>query len=319
MNIVEVLDDSALLGPWFEGSSWDAWRAVLKAAFALPLSENETVVFRSLAERAPPRERVHELWIIAGRRGGKDSIASAIVTHFAAFGDYRGLLRPGERALCMLLACDRDQAKIVLEYSRAYFERIEMLGAMVTSHPAGGLELDNGAEIAIHTNSFRAVRGRTIACVVLDEVAYWRDESSATPDKETYNAVLPGLATLPGSMLIGISTPYRRSGLLFEKWRRHYGRDGDVLVIKAPSTALNPTLDQALIDRALDEDPEAAGAEWLAEFRSDLADFVDRAVVEAAVIPGRFELPPVARTTYSAFTDPSGGSSDAFTLAVAHN
>jgi hypothetical protein len=176
MNIVEVLDDSALLGPWFEGSSWDAWRAVLKAAFALPLSENETVVFRSLAERAPPRERVRELWIIAGRRGGKDSIASAIVTHFAAFGDYSCLLRPGERALCMLLACDRDQAKIVLEYSRAYFERVEMLGAMVTSRPAGGLELDNGAEIAIHTNSFRAVssNGTILLGNLSEKPAHWK-------------------------------------------------------------------------------------------------------------------------------------------------
>ena len=121
----------------------------------------------------------------------------------------------------MCLAVDRDQAKIILNYTRSYFNEIAELGEMVTRETANGLELSNDAEIAIHTNSFRAVRGRTIACVIFDEVAFWKDENSASPDKEVYNAVGPGLVTLPGSMLIAISSPYRRSGLLFEKWRRH--------------------------------------------------------------------------------------------------
>jgi hypothetical protein len=49
---------------------------------------------------------------------------------------------------------------------------------------------------------------RTLAgfCVIFDECAYWRDETSATPDIEVYNAILPGLTTLPGAMLIGISS-----------------------------------------------------------------------------------------------------------------
>jgi hypothetical protein len=50
----------------------------------------------------------------------------------------------------------------------------------------------------------------------------------------------PGLARLPGSILIGISTPYRKGGLLYRKFREHYGKDGDILVIRAPSTTFNP-------------------------------------------------------------------------------
>jgi hypothetical protein len=56
------------------------------------------------------------------------------------------------------------------------------------------------------------------------ECAFWRDDRSAAPDRETYNAVLPGTVTLPGSMLIGISLPYKKSGLLYERWKEHYGR-----------------------------------------------------------------------------------------------
>jgi hypothetical protein len=120
-------------------------------------------------------------------------------------------------------------------------------------------------------------------------------------------------------MLVGISTPYRRSGLLFDRWRRYYGKpDDDVLVVRAAATVFNPTLPQLVIDQALERDPEAAAAEWLAEFRSDIANFVSRDVVDAAVVPGRFELPPVSGISYTAFVDPSGGSSDAMTLAVGH-
>ena len=58
---------------------------------------------------------------------------------------------------------------------------------------------------ALQTSIFagRAADGRTKVACVLDEVAFWRDETTATPDVETYRAVLPSLATTNG-MLIGI-------------------------------------------------------------------------------------------------------------------
>jgi hypothetical protein len=170
----------------------------------------------------------------------------------------------------------------------------------------------------VATNSFRAVRGRAILCAILDECAFYRDETSATPDREVYNAITPGLMTIPGSMLIGISSPYRKNGLLFERWRKHYGKDGDVLVIQAPSIAMNPTLDQRLIDRALEEDRAAAGAEWLAEWRSDIESFVSPEIVQAAIDPFVYERPPISGVQYIGFTDPSGGSSDSMTLCIAH-
>jgi hypothetical protein len=321
MNVVQALDHPALFAPWFAGPSWDAWRAILKAAFALPMDPAEIEIFRALAEREPPQEPVRELWVIAGRRSGKDSIASLIAAYVAAFRDYKLLLRPGEFAHILCLANDRDQARIVQKYTRAYFSEIPMLGGLLVSddNAAGSFELSTRAIVTVATNSFRAVRGRSLAAVVMDECAFWRDDRFANPDSEVYAAVTPGLsAPLANTILIGISSPYRRGGLLFSKWREHYGKAGDVLVIKAPTTALNPLIDQAIIDRALAADPEAAGAEWLAEWRSDLADFVDRAVVEAAVAPGRYELPRQAGVRYFGFCDPSGGSADSMTIAIAH-
>jgi hypothetical protein len=314
----DAISDPNLLGPAFAGPSWDTWRTVLAAAEGLPLTPCQLVQFRAVAERDPPPSRVKELWLIIGRRAGKDSIASAIATA-AAMGDYRAHLRPGEIAAILCLAIDRQQAKIVLRYVQAYFRENPLLASLVARDTDDGLKLTNGVEIIIATNSFRGIRGRTVVVAILDECSYWRDESSANPDTEVFSALAPSLITVPTSMLIGITTAYRRSGLVFEKWRRHYGRDDpDVLVIRAPSRAFNPLIPQSVIDQAIERDPEAGAADWLSEWRSDLADFVDRAVVEAAVVPGQHELPRLHNFNYIAFVDPSGGSADSFTLAIAH-
>jgi hypothetical protein len=272
-----------------------------------------------VAERDPPARQVRELWALVGRRGGKDSIASAIAA-VAAMGDYRAYLRPGERASILCLACDREQARIVHRYVVAYFQSNPLLKPLIERETDDGLELTNSVEIIVATNSFRAVRGRTIIAVILDEVSFWRSEDSATPDIEVHNALLPGLVTLPGAMMIGISTPYRRAGLLFERWRHAYGKDNDeVLVVRGASRLFNPLLPQSVVDRALANDPEAAAAEWLADWRTDLSDYIDRAVVDACVARGIVEVPPAVGPTYAAFVDPAGGpGGDSMTLAIGH-
>jgi hypothetical protein len=320
LTVSAAIDDPHLLGAGFRGASWATWRAVLRASEGLPLSLEQLELFRQVADRDPPGKRVRELWAIAGRRSGKDSVASAIAA-VVAMGDHRAHLRPGERASVLCLAVDRQQAKIVNRYIRGYFNNNPLLQSLVTKETDDGLELNNGVEIVVATNSFRAVRGRTIVCAIFDECAYWRSEESANPDKEIYNAITPGLITLPGAMLIGISSPYRRSGLLFDRWRKHYGQPSDdVLVVKGPSTTFNPTLSVSYFDAQYEHDAEAASAEWGAEWRSDLADFISRDVVDSVVVPGRHELLPlpIAGVNYVAFCDPSGGSSDSMTIAIAH-
>jgi len=319
INIIEAMDDPALFKPWFAGETWDGWRTVLKAAYALPMSEEETDFFRTIAERDPPTKPVRELWCIAGRRAGKDSVASAIAAHSAALFSESHRLRPGERALVACLATDRDQSRIVLNYVRAFFSDIDLLKHMIHRETATGFELTNGVDVAITTNSFRSVRGRPILCAILDETAFWRDESSATPDEETYQAIKPALASIPGSMIIGISSPYRRSGLLYKKFAAHYGKPGDVLVIRAPTRTLNSTIPQSVVDEAMLEDPAAASAEWMACFRDDISPFIGRDALDACVSPDVFERSRVQGVRYQAFVDPSGGVSDSMTLAIGHS
>jgi hypothetical protein len=81
---------------------------------------------------------------------------------------------------------------------------------------------------------------------------------------------------------------------------------------------MNPGISQAVVDRAFEDDPASAAAEWGAQFRSDVETLFAREALDAVVVRGRFELPPVPGVSYIGFVDPSGGSADSFTLAIAH-
>ena len=134
------------------------------------------------------------------------------------------------------------------------------------------------------------------------------------------DAVRPGLGTTNGPMLL-LSSPYAKKGELYRMYQEFYKPDADpsILVAHGASRDFNSTLPQAVVDRALERDHAAASAEYLAIFRSDIELFVSRDVVEAAVVPGRYELAPVPDVAYVGFTDPAGGSGgDSFTLAIVH-
>jgi hypothetical protein len=315
--------DQALVHPELLGAAlgdpapWKVWSIITKAAFALPLTDEEKEVFRVVAgDRSLPLRRVRELWAIAGRRSGKSRIAAAIAVHQALFVEHR--LAEGEVGYVLVLAMSRDQAETVFEYCLGFIQASPVLRAELVIATRDEIRLRNNVTIAIHSNSYRNVRGKTLLCAIFDECAFWRDDTSAVPDVEVYRACLPSLSA-SGGMLIAISSPYRRIGLLHQKHRDHHGQDGDVLVIQAPTELLNPTLDPAAIEAATQSDPEGATSEWGAEFRADISTFLDDADVDGAVDFDRpLELPRRPNTKYVGFCDPSGGKSDSFTLAIGH-
>jgi hypothetical protein len=317
-SIIDFISDRHLLGPHFDGPSWDRWRAVMRALFALPMSSQDVALFREVAERDPPKRPVSEFVAVVGRGGGKDAIASALATFIATTGDL-SRLRPGERATVLCIANDRDQATIACNYIKGYFDNIPMLRGMVKRMTPDTIELTNGASILVATNSFLGVRGRTICCAIYDEVAFWRSDEYANPDVEVDAAVTPGLMRWPGSVKIMISSAYRRAGLFFGRYKRSYAvNDNDTLVVLGDSLKFNPTLDAQVIERELALDYQRASAEYLCRWRDDLVAFIDRDAVLATVTPGCRERGHMPGTSYVGFCDPSGGRADSMTLAIAH-
>jgi hypothetical protein len=318
VTVRDLMTDPDLFGSQFGGDSWAAWRALLAGFYGLPLDHAELELFlRITALPGPVHAALLELWLAVGRRGGKSQIAALVAVYEAAFKDYSDRLSPGEVATIMVLAQDRKQARTVMRYVSGLLHSNPMLERMIQREQQEFIELTNRTVIEVQTASFRAVRGYSVACVIADEIAFWRSDESANPDREIINALRPAMATLDGKLL-ALSSPYSKRGELWNTYRRHYGKPGSILVAQAPTLTMNPSLPERVVDEAMERDPEAARAEYLAEFRSDLETFLLREVVDAAVRSGPMELPHDKQHRYFAFVDPAGGGQDEYCLAIGH-
>jgi len=320
-TLLDAIDDPQLFQPWFKDrATWASWFVFLRALFGLPLTSSELPLFQECTGRTePPTAPASEGWLICGRRAGKSFMLALVAVFLAAFHQYRQYLAPGERGVILVIASDRKQARVIFRYVKALLLGVPMLRKLVERETAEAFDLNNSTSIEIMAASYRSLRGYTVISALLDELAFWPTDDSANPDTEIIAAIKPAMATIPNAMLLCASSPYAQRGALYDSFKRHYGKDGDpVLVWKAPTRTMNSTVPQSVIDAAMEADPASAAAEYLAQFRTDVETFVSRDVVEAAVIQGRHELPRIEHTRYFAFVDPSGGSSDSMTLCISH-
>lgn len=313
----QALRDPNILGSVYGNlKSRRNWEVIGAAMFAESPERGDLEIFKQLTGRQHwPSEPSREIYQAIGRRGGKSSFSAAVGVYIATMADYSSVLAPGEMAHVVLLAVDREQAKVLLGYIKAYFSNVEMLKQLVVRETINGVELSNGVAISVHTSSFRSIRGRTEAAIVCDEFAYWPDDDAS----ELLAAVRPGMTTIPWAMLIGISTKYMQSGPFYEEVTSNWGKDdSSTLIVQATSQQMNPTLPDDVIQRALAQDPERAGAEYLNEWRTALANAFarDKVCAVLSLDDKAIALPEHHYWDVFAYVDPSGGVNDAATLTI---
>ncbi len=315
-----ALSDPRLLGSALIGESWTTWRTFLVAIMGEWLTAAERKVFRQFTGRQQePGERVEEALFLVGRRGGKDVATSVLAAYLAGLVDWSPVLRRGERGILLVLGADTRQAQIQRDYIEGVFDASPMLSSLVVHKTVDSVALSNGITIEVRAASFRRNRGMTCIGVIGTEFAFLLDENSSNPDAEILNALRPTLSTTGGPLIL-ITTPWAQRGEVFNIYRQHYGATGDprILVVQGTTSDFNPTIDPDVIARAMERDPAAASAEYLARFRSDLEEYVRRSAVEACIARGVFERAPQRGVHYAGFVDASGGSVDAMTMAIGH-
>jgi hypothetical protein len=319
-SILDVCDHDQLFKPWFrKPATWRAWRVFLSCLFGLPIADGDLETFRRCTGlETPPSEPFTEAWLVCGRRAGKSFILAVVAIFLAIFKDWSEYLSVGERGCIKILACDRRQARTIHRYCRALLTKVDAIAGLVERSSEEDIDLSNGITIEIQTASFRTVRGFTVIGFLCDEIAFWRSDESSNPDTEILAALRPAMSTVPGSMLLCASSPYRKAGALWDAYRKHYGKPGPVLVWQADTRVMNPTVASKVIDEAYERDPASAAAEYGAQFRSDVDTFLSRELVDIAIDPGILVRPPLSHIRYHAFADPSGGSGDSFTAAISH-
>jgi hypothetical protein len=322
VSMREALRNPALLGDAMGGASRYGWRVLLIAAAGERLTAKERAEFKRLTGRdREPGHMVHEFVAVVGRRSGKSYAMACFLIWIACLCDHSDALAPGEVGLALCISRDQRVAKIILGYVEGVIEAAPLLKTLLVNKIADAIELKNNITIEVRPCSHRTLRGMTCVAIVGDEVAQWYTSTDfAEPDVEVLGALRPSLLTTRGPLLLA-SSAYAKIGVLYEAWRRDYGPNGDpdVLVCYGTSRDLNPTLPQALIDREIARDPIRNRAEYLSEWRDDIAGFIGRDIVEAC-IGDHVELAPVPGTNYFIFVDPASGAEggDSYAFAVAH-
>ena len=315
-----LADPDLFGGAILAGDSWAVWRVLLIAIVGEELTPAERIIFERLTGR--PREAqgaAEEAWFIKGRRAGGTRAVDVLAAYYAGLCDHAAILAPGECATLPIMSASTWQAAKMLQYLDGIFSTVPALRGLVTGQTNDSISLSTRVDIECAAASFRTIRGGTAVAVIADEAAFWRNESTANPNSEILAAARPMLATTNGPLIV-VSSPYARRGEVWNAFKRDFGPRGDplILVAKGASRTFNPTLSEHVVARAYERDPGSAAAEYGAEFRTDIESFVSREAVDAAIVPGRLELPPIEGVRFYAFVDPSGGAQDSMTLAVAH-
>jgi len=315
INIIEAIESKFRPAFGKDLSTWKNWYSTLKAIYGLEMDSEEEQFYQEHTKRKSVQEGgFSESYFVAGRRSGKSKIAALIATYEGIYGNWEKYLSKGEKAYIFLLCVDKLQSRVLFDYVCGYLESFPEIVKKITAQE---IFLNNGIIISIKTASFRGVRGYGCACIVADELNFWRDsETSRNPASEIITALLPTL--YPESKLIGLSSPYAKFGYFYQTYKENYGNEeSETLVIQAPTKKFNPTYSDRLIERLRKRDPEAWKSEYMAEFRDDVAQYLTEEQLEKVIEKYVF-LPRQEGVQYYAFVDPSGGRSDSMTMGICH-
>jgi len=322
MNILKAIRDDNLFAPFFSHpASWQNWFTALKVIYGLPVAgeQAQAVAYQCTGREDFLDEGFDTALFLTGRRSGKSRVAATIAAYEAVLAGHEAKLAKGECGVVAICAPTKWQGRIVKDYVRAVFD-VPLLRQEVHKETAEGFELRTGTRIEIQAGDWRTIRGFTLLAAIVDEACFfgYDAECKVRSDTELIRAIKPSLATVRGK-LVCISSPYAKKGWCYTQWKRNWANEaGKVLVWNCPSTVMNPTLPQAVVDEALAEDLQAAKSEYLGEFRDDVAEFLPRAMVEALVVPSRVEVLPYPDRRYVGFVDVSGGRADDAAVAIAH-
>jgi hypothetical protein len=323
----QALEDPDILGTDGSAETWLVWNTLLIAACGEDLTSRERAIFRQITGRhKEPLEPVVELVCVKGRRSGGTTAQAKLLVYLSALCTYDDCLAPGEVGVGLFLATNVVQAGIAFERAAGLISASPLLSEMfnLKSKTQDTIALNGGRiELQVRPANPRGIRGITAVAVCLDEACHLLTEGTSS-DVEVLNAVRPSVATTGGMVMIA-SSPYWEQGEVWELYKKHYGPNGDrkIIVSQAASRVSNPTLPESVVLRALERDEPRARAEYLAQFRSDIAAFVERELIESAVDTGVISRPPLQGQNYVCFADSASGISasgtgDTFSMAIGH-
>lgn len=263
--------------------------------------------------------------LVAGRGSGKSWLGALRLLHLGLTADL-SRLGAGEAAFGPIVGPDLRLARQDLRYIVGEVERgvvLRLFGASVVSVNLDALTLcrADGRHIAFEclpaSRGGAALRGRTFFGALIDEAAFLRGEDFVANAEDLFAAISPRI--LPGGQVLVFSSPWTRSGLLFDLWKANRPEPVTALVGHAPTLVFrgDDAHVRATVEREYKRNPRNARRELGAEFVDAEGVLCERADVEACVDGGVTVRPPEAHNRYFMTID-VGLRRDGTLIAVWH-
>lgn len=227
---------------------------------------------------------------VAGRGGGKTSILIAARGLHLALTVPMNHLAKTEAALVAVVAPDQRQSRHALSFVKGHINaRPALARALQYQETLDIVRIirPDGHPVTLEarpaTAGGKAVRGPSLAGVLLDESAFFYGDGYEVSDVEIYRAARPRL--LPGGQIVLGTTPWAQTGLVWELFRDNFGHPKRALVAKAPTLLMRPSPEtEAMVREERAADPDNAAREFDAEFLSaDAERFFPEALIERCI------------------------------------
>ncbi len=341
----EVFSDKRLLKEHFFTLSVPQQTAI-RSIYGLPLNTSDELACWSAQQGAAQYDdlgyvqsvrylpyvpkKYSEAWIVCGRRAGKtDRLASTILAYESLFGGHEEYARKGQRIYCFQIAQDQRMAQYSLHFIRATIESSPVGIKLIEQVTADRIDLTNGVTIKCLPPTLKAVRGFACPVAVMDEVGVWyQDSDSANPDYEIYRAIRPAQMQFPDRVLVGVSSPWNKNGLLWTNYaagtegrnapKHEQSRYRNVIVIHGTTASMgNPLITRGILEEDRDRDPRSFERESLAVFQDSISGFLNTTLLKEAVDVSVTERAPSPEFQYVGAIDPAFRQ-DAFAFTICH-
>lgn len=303
-----------------------AWATFYKCLEGEPLTAWERSLYLASTGRSEyvPRSYVEATGII-GRRGEKTTTALKFLIFKILTAGWESQARP---SLLARLTRRRRllRVPIIAQDMRVAGDIKLVAEQLVLDSPVVEREVAdirnteivfrNGIALTVFPCTRASVRGLTCPACLCDELAWCVVEGAS--DVELLRQIRPSMIQFgPARRLLKMSTPWMKSGLLYEEYSRRAERP-DVLCWQAGTETMTPRIDAAELEKERALDPVYFAREYEAQFVDDLESFLPQKDIDAAI--GDYqELPPRPEPYYVAAIDASSiGGKDRFAFGIAH-
>lgn len=299
----------------------------------------KTYVFKELTS-------LTDISLIVGRRGGKTLMSSILALYGAVMENWKPMLGKHNTATMLVMSHTKEFSDEVIDVVRALIEESPVMHRLIDTAKKNtqstiNLKMPflgkNGkivySRVRIRTNaaSSRSTRGSACPVILADEIAFWgSDPNSKETDAQIIAAAKPSMFQFEEkAMLIKLSSPGIKHGVLWNYFSMRDSLPGSCLVLKSPSWTFNSQLPKYKFKEEWELAQKNPLDNFESEYRANFVDstsiFIRSEMVDLCVCKGVSFIAPeedprgVTDIMYTAAIDAAfKGDRFAFTV-VSHN